>query len=55
MDATQWDAPEFIADLACMLVAMLLLVSGESDGATAGAVAFAVLGLASIATSRKKQ
>lgn len=54
MSATQWDPAKLIAGLACVLIAVLLLF-GESDGTTAGAVTFAVLGLAGIATGRKKQ
>lgn len=55
MDAAQWDTPKLIAGLACVLVAVSLLLFGESDGTTAGAVAFGVLGLASIVASRKEQ
>lgn len=44
-----------IVGLACVLVAVLLLWLGEGDGTTAGAVAFSILGLISIATARKKQ
>ncbi len=51
MSATHWDPAKLIAGLACVLIAVLLLLFGESDSTTAGAVAFAVLGLASIATS----
>lgn len=54
MSATRWDPAKLIVYLACVLIAVLLLLLGESDGTTAGAVAFAVLGLAGIATSRKR-
>lgn len=55
MDATQWDTPKLIADFACVLVAVSLLLFGDNNGTTTGAVAFGVLGLAGIVASRKEQ
>lgn len=54
MAIENWDPAKLIAGLACILVAVLLLLFGESDSTTAGAVAFSILGLASIVASRKK-
>lgn len=54
MSATRWDPAKLIAGLACVSIAVLLLLLGESDSTTAGAVNFAVLGLASIVTSRQR-
>ena len=48
MSATRWNPAKLIAGLACVLIAVLLLLFGESDSTTAGAVAFAVFGLASM-------
>lgn len=51
---THWNSAKLIAGLACVLIAVLLLLFGESDATTAGAVTFAVLGLASIVNARKQ-
>ena len=44
----------FIVGLILVAVAVLLLLLGEGVYATSGAIAFGVLGLISIALSRKK-
>lgn len=44
----------FIVGLILVAVAVLLLLLGEGTYATSGAIALAVLGLISIALSRKK-
>lgn len=54
MAIENWDPTKLIAGLACILVAVLLLLFGDSDSTTAGAVIFLVLGLASIIASRKE-
>lgn len=54
MATTHWDMGKLIAGLACVLVAVLLLLFGDSDSTTAGAVTFSVLGLSSIVSARRK-
>ncbi len=54
MAIENWDLAKLIAGLGCILVAALLMLFGESDSTTAGAVIFLILGLASIVASRKK-
>jgi hypothetical protein len=45
---------QLVVGLMLIAVAVLLLLLGEGDSATAGAVAFGVLGLVTIAISRRK-
>jgi hypothetical protein len=45
---------QLVVGLMLLVVAVLLLLLGEGDSATAGAVAFGVLGLVTIAISRRK-
>lgn len=54
MDTTDWNLSKLIVGLILVLAAALLLLFGDGNIATAGVVAFAVLGLISIATARKK-
>ena len=45
---------QLVVGLMLIAVAVLLLLLGEGDSTTAGAVAFGVLGLVTIAISRRK-
>lgn len=45
---------QLVVGLILMAAAVLLLLLGEGDSATAGAVALGVLGLIAIAISRRK-
>jgi hypothetical protein len=45
----------FVVGIACCLVGVLILLLGKSDGTTAGAAAFGVLGIIMIAVSRGKK
>ena len=54
MDASHWNLSKLVVGLIMILVAVLLLLFGDNDSMKAGAVAFAVLGLASVATARRK-
>jgi hypothetical protein len=44
----------FVVGILCCVVAVLLLVFGSTGGTTSGAVAFAILGIAMIAISRRR-
>jgi len=49
---SQWDMSRLVVGILCVVVAILVLVN--PDYSTAGAVAFAVLGLITVATARRR-
>ena len=53
MNAQQLSQSRFLVGIALVIVAVALMVFAEGSYAVAGAVAFAVLGLVSIAISRR--
>ncbi|MBK8024661.1 MAG: hypothetical protein IPK19_25365 [Chloroflexi bacterium] len=53
MARSQLSQSRFIVGMSLVLVAVLMFVFGQGTFATAGAVAFAVIGVVSIAISRR--
>ncbi len=53
MNTTRWNPSRVIVGTVLVLVAALLFLFGDGNFSTAGIVAIAVLGLISIAISRK--
>lgn len=54
MDITQLNRSRLIVGLILLIIAALMFLLGDGNYSTAGAVALGVLGLVSVAISRKK-
>ena len=53
MQSSQLDKPRFIVGMVLIAVAVLMFLFVKGDHSTAGAIAFLVLGVTSIATPRR--